>query len=385
MREPTQSIDLNAPPVRRRKKSVWRVLGIILAAILLTGGLLYLFWLGPTLQRPVSAPLALPTLEEAPATPVAGGTAETPIAGTPPAGASAPSNLSAPPPAFVQPEPAVPAEPVCGDDPAWMVLLVGSDYRGQDYLYGLADVIRLVNVDFVNMHANMVALPRDLLVEAPAGRFTEENPMKINQAYLFGTPGWKGYLGEGGGANALAEVIRFNFGVSADHYVVVNFAVVRDFIDAIGGVEVDLPQAVVDPNPELGSFPAGRQTLNGTRALALMRIRTNYSDAFRVGNQTLVMRAILDKLMTPAVLVKVPSLISRFKDAFLTDLSLGQITELGVCFLSHFDSANLHAAQIPAELLKADQVYIPSLDGSSYVYRWDEAVVQWIHSHLMEQ
>ena len=89
MREPTQSIDLNAPPVRRRKKSGWRVLGIILAAILLTGGLLYLFWLGPTLQRPVSAPLALPTLEEAPATPVAGGTAETPIAGTPPAGARA--------------------------------------------------------------------------------------------------------------------------------------------------------------------------------------------------------------------------------------------------------------------------------------------------------
>ena len=132
MREPTQSIDLNAPPVRRRKKSGWRVLGIILAAILLTGGLLYLFWLGPTLQRPVSAPLALPTLEEAPATPVASGTAETPIAGTPPAGASAPSNLSAPPPAYVQPEEAVPAEPVCGDDPAWMVLLVGSDYRGQD-------------------------------------------------------------------------------------------------------------------------------------------------------------------------------------------------------------------------------------------------------------
>jgi len=295
-----------------------------------------------------------------------------------------PSNLGAVP-IFVEPTPEPGEEPVCGNETSWNLLLVGIDYRQDSYLYGLADVIRLARVDFVDMTINMVALPRDLMVEAPEGRFTEQNPMKINQAYLFGTEGWGGYLGEGYGANSLAEVIRYNFGVTPQHYAVVNFQTVVDFIDAIGGVEVDLPQGVTDPNPSLGSFPAGKQVLSGERALALMRIRTNYSDAFRVSNQTLVMKAILNKLTQPAGLVKIPGLLEQFKEGFLTDLSLEQLTTLGVCFLRNFDTQNLNSAQIPDDLLTADSVYIPSLDGESYVYRWDERVVDWIHQNLLTQ
>lgn len=170
-----------------------------------------------------------------------------------------------------------------------------------------------------------------------------------------------GYLGEGFGANSLAEVIRYNFGVTPQHYAVVNFQTVVDFIDAIGGIEVDLPQAVSDPNPSLGSFPAGKQTLSGDRALALMRIRTNYSDAFRVSNQTLVMKAILNKLTQPASLVKIPSLLEQFQEGFLTDLSIEQLANLGGCFLRNFETENLNSAQIPEDLLTADRVYIPSL------------------------
>lgn len=87
--------------------------------------------------------------------------------------------------------------------------MVGIDYRGDGYLYGLADSIRLIRIDFVNMTVNMVALPRDLIVEAPEGRFTAPDPFKINQAYLFGTPGMGHYLGSGLGAGALSEVIYF--------------------------------------------------------------------------------------------------------------------------------------------------------------------------------
>ena len=235
------------------------------------------------------------------------------------------------------------------------------------------------------MKISMVALPRDLLVEAPEGRFTEENPMKINQAYLFGTPGWGGYLGEGIGANSLAEVIRYNFGVTPEHYAVVNFDTVINFIDAIGGVEVNLPYWVEDPNPELGSFPSGLQTLNGERALALMRIRTNYSDSFRVGNQTLVIKAILKKLMQPDSLVKIPALLNDFKGAFLTDLSVDQIASLGVCFLRNFELDNLRSAQLPDELLTVDYAYIPSLGSTSYTYRWDQRTVDWIHQNLLTE
>ncbi len=358
------------PPVKKKRASGWRIFGYILLGLALLLGILYLVWIGPAMRKPISEPLSLPTM-------VVG-----PVEGEDKVAVIPPSNLENLP-VFVEPTLAAGKEPVCGDEAAWNVLLVGIDYSDPQYTYGLADVIRVVHVDFVEMKVNMVALPRDLLVEAPEGRFTEQNPMKINQAYLFGTPGWGGYLGEGIGANSLAEVIRYNFGVTPQHYAVVNFDTVINFIDAIGGVEVNLPQAVEDPNPNLGFFPAGPQVLSGERALALMRIRTNYSDAFRVSNQTLVMRAILNKLMQPATLVKVPSLLNQFSEAFLTDLSIDQIASLGTCFLRNFELDNLRSAQIPEDLVTADRVYIPSLDGESFVYRWDQSTVDWIHQNLL--
>ena len=115
-----------------------------------------------------------------------------------------PSNLEKMP-IFVEPTAEAGKKPVCGDEAAWTVLLVGIDYSDPQYTYGLADVIRVVRVDFVEMKVNMVALPRDLLVEAPEGRFTEQNPMKINQAYLLAprvgrVPGrghWREFAGRG--------------------------------------------------------------------------------------------------------------------------------------------------------------------------------------------
>lgn len=358
------------PPAKKKRTSGWRIFLYVLLGLALLLALLYLVWIRPAMQKPISDPLVLPTMAVGPAE------GEDAVAG------QSPSNLEKQP-LFVEPTLGAGQKPVCGDEAAWNVLLVGIDYSDPEYTYGLADVIRVLRVDFVDMKVNMVALPRDLLVEAPEGRFTEQNPMKINQAYLFGTPGWGGYLGEGIGANSLAEVIRYNFGVTPHHYAVVNFDTVINFIDAIGGVEVNLPQGVEDPNPGLGSFPAGPQVLSGERALALMRIRTNYSDAFRVSNQTLVMKAILNKLMQPATLVKVPSLLDQFGDAFLTDLSIDQIASLGMCFLRNFELDNLRSAQIPDDLLTVDNPYIPSLDFTTFAYRWDQRTVDWIHQNLL--
>ncbi len=357
------------PPKRQKRKrtSGWKVFGYFVLGLLLIFVLLYFFWLRPAIKEPISAPLALPTMAVGP-------DADEAII--------PPSNLDVLP-LFPQPELEPGTKAVCGNEASWNILLIGIDYSDPAYTYGLADVIRVARVDFVDMNINMIALPRDLLVEAPAGRFTEENPMKINQAYLFGTPGWGGYLGEGIGANSLAEVIRYNFGVTPHHYAVVNFDTVINFIDAIGGVEVNLPQEVYDEG--LGYFPAGMQTLYGKRALDLMRIRALYSDSFRVGNQTLVMKAILNKMMQPASLVKVPSLLDQFKDAFLTDLSVEQIASLGMCLLSNFEIENLNSAQIPDDLLTVDYAYIPSLGNTSYTYRWDQRTVDWIHQNLLIQ
>lgn len=353
---------------KRKKNTRWQIIGLVALGLILILVSVWFTWLKPFLQKPISDPLNLPSIstetlptsteviEEATLTPT-----------VPEATATA-----------------TPA-PVCGDNAEWTFLLVGIDYRGDDYLYGLADVIRLARVDFTTMTVNMVALPRDMVVNAPDGLFKEENPIKINQGYLLGSPGWTGSNDSGSGANALARVIQHNFNVTPDHYAVVNFNAVRNFIDGIGGVEVTLPQEVYDPDPSLGYFPSGTQTLDGERALDLMRIRTNYNDAFRVGNQSIIMKAVIKKFLLPENIVKFPDLVSNFYQTFLTDLSIEQITSLGVCFLQNFKLENYHSIQVPEEMLLQDFEFIPSNFGSSFVYRWDQTVVDWIHQNLLYQ
>jgi LCP family protein required for cell wall assembly len=322
--------------------------------------------------QPISAPLTLPTRVEVVED-------ESAAEVDPP---ETPSNLPAPP-VFVRPTKPALAKPVCGKDLEWVVLLVGIDYRGEGYLYGLADVIRLVRIDFVEMTVNMVPLPRDLMVEVPEGRFTVQDPFKINQTYLFGTPGFSRYNGSGSGANALAEAIQYNFGITVDHYAVINFDTFVEIIDAVGGVEVDLPGPVSDKI--LGDFPAGVQTLDGERALALARIRTGYGDSFRISNQTLILRGLLKKMANPGMILKVPDLLDQFSDAFLTDLSIEQITGLGICTLRRFDTRNLQAYDVPQDLLTSGSAYIPTLNGNAFVYRWGEEFVEWIHDSLLAQ
>lgn len=350
-----------------QKKTLKTVL-IVLGGVIILLVLLFFLWIRPAIIRPISEPLALPTrvtsieeVEEAQLEP--------------------PSNLTTLP-IFTRQTPEPDAEPVCGQDAEWIVLMVGIDYLGDGFLYGLADVIRVIRVDFVNMTVNMVALPRDLIVEAPEDRFTVPDPYKINQAYLFGTPGMDHYLGSGLGAGALAEVIQYNFGVPIDHYGVINFETFVNFIDTIGGVDVDLPGPVSDPI--LGDFSAGVQTLTGEQALALSRIRRNYGDAFRVSNQTLIMRAVLDKLIRPAYWVQVPQLLDKFNDGFLTDLSVEQLGGLGVCFLRNFDTSNLKTFEPPPDLLTGGSAFIPSLNNYAFVYRWDETLIDWVHEALLE-
>ena len=359
----------NELPSKKSNCLHWVIIGtlISLGILLLAGLLVYIFWYRPTADNPISEPISLPT----PLPTSVNNIDENPIK---------PSNLQQAP-VFIPPTMMPDVKPVCGEEAEWLVLVVGVDYRGEGYLYGLADAIRVARVDFTDMTVDMVSLPRDLIVEAPEGRFTVPDPFKINQAYLFGTPGMAHYVGSGGGAGALAEIIRYNFGINVNHYGVVNFETFAKIIDAIGGVEIDLPTAISDE--KYGGFPAGKQTLTGERALSLARIRKDYGDDFRVNNQTLIMRGIINRVLTPAVLIKIPGLLEQFKGTFLTDLSMEQLGTIGICFLNNFDGDNLHILQTPKEVLTSDSAFIPSLNDNAFVYRWDQKLVEWVYKSLM--
>jgi LCP family protein required for cell wall assembly len=243
--------------------------------------------------------------------------------------------------------------PLCGQTPVLTVLGVGIDYEVGGYVYGLADVIKIIRIDFTTHEVSVLTLDRAIWVDIPgiSDHYGITHGL-LNQSYFYGVPAMGYYNGSGGGAGLLAETLKQNFDLDVDNYVVVNMYSFVKFVDALGGIDVDLPRPV-DGTPGLSFFNAGKQHLSGTKALELARIRQKYSTLIRDTNQNIVLNGIFAKLRSPEIIAKIPSLIQIFKNAGLTDLSTRQIENL-VCLLSKMGENDLTFREIP------DKYYINS-------------------------
>ncbi len=142
----------------------------------------------------------------------------------------------------------------------------------------------------------LISLPRDSDVEIPSfvgsdsgkkypgtGRHT-----KLNAAYAEDGP------------ELLVRTVEFNTKLHIDHYVEIGFAGFANIVDAIGGVEMNIPKAFKDKNSG-ADFPAGKQTLNGQQALAFVRTRHAFagSDLDRTKNQQKFLAALASQTATP--------------------------------------------------------------------------------------
>ena len=140
--------------------------------------------------------------------------------------------------------------------------------------------------------------------------------------------------------------------LNSNNYVVVNMGTFVKFVDALGGIDIDLPQAV-DGSPDLPSFNEGKQHVDDTKALALARIREKYSTLVRDRDQDIIIKGIFNKLSSPEIIAKIPALLKAFTDAGLTDLSTRQIESM-VCLLTKMGGNDLTFREIP------DKYYIYS-------------------------
>lgn len=300
----------------------------------------------------------------APAAVEAGQAAKTP-AGTALQAAAAPTPTSA---------------PLCGGPETMLILGIGAD-SGLDYRYGLADVIRIARVDFVTPKVTMLTLPRDLWVEIPeiSDNYGIDHG-KLNQAYFYGGPGMGYYDGPGAGPGLLARTLDLNFGLRVEHYGAVNMQTFVKLVDAVGGVDLYLPTDV-DGSPidektaDMGYFYAGENHFTGEEALRFARIRKRYNDFRRQDNQNMVICALKDKLLSPAVLPKIPQLIDAFQGQVLTDLSLEQISQLA-CLLPHLKSEDLIFSGLPDDIFSPGRAYSEVLDNETFVLEADYEVIR---------
>lgn len=278
-------------------------------------------------------------------------------------------------------------EPLCGGPPIMTVLAVGAD--SDDYDYGLADVIRIARVDFITPKVSMLSMPRDLWVEIPgiADHYNITHG-KLNQAYFYGGPGMGYYDGPGAGPGLLARTLDLNFGLRVEHYGAVNMDTFVKVVDAVGGIDIYLPndvdgRPIDDRTEDMGYFTAGQHHFNGNEALRLSRIRKKYNDFTRMDNQNMVLCALKAKITSPAVLPKIPQIIAAFQGAVLTDLSLEQIGQLA-CLLPRLKRDSLLFTSLPQEILSPGRVFSPQQKKTTFVMEADYEVIRDYVRQFME-
>lgn len=210
------------------------------------------------------------------------------------------------------------------------ILVVGTDSRSRGYLYGLGDTIMVFRIDFQERDVRVIGFPRDLWVKIPD--VEEDNGRthgKINQAYFFGSAGMGYYSGEGDGAGLLQATFQENWGFEIDHYIVINMTILREVIDALGGVKFYSPAPVYSfHQPNQPKFSAGPYYFMGKEALLYARYRDPKNVLDRVDRQKILVSALCESVFEPETIPKIPELIGLFRGNVLTDLSLAELSRL---------------------------------------------------------
>jgi LCP family protein required for cell wall assembly len=239
-----------------------------------------------------------------------------------------------------------------------LILGIGTDSRSSSYLYGLADVIRIIRVDFVNLEVSVLAIPRALHVEIPGIADPRFSAGLLNQAYFYGTEGMGYYDHPARGAGLLALTLQHNFDLTVDHYVVMNMPTFRYLVDALGGIYVNVPYNMdgryrpSDPMlPEYYYFSGGSNYFLGEATLAYARLRIVDSIFGRQVRQSDILLALRERVLDPDVIGDIPRLIDYYYQLIKTDLSLEQVNQL-FCLGQLIPEENISFVGWPAEMFE---------------------------------
>jgi LCP family protein required for cell wall assembly len=226
-----------------------------------------------------------------------------------------------------------PAQP-WGDDGRFDLLLIGSD-AGAGRWSRRNDVMLLVEVDVATGQSAMIGIPRNLInAPYPPGPARDATPCGcqsglINEMYVEATgrhPGlWPG-KGAVKGIGAIRSVVSTLTGRPIDAVLIVDLLGVIRVVDAMGGVDINVPAAVEDwayPDPGHGmihlKIRAGRQHMDGRTALAYARSRHQDSDYGRMQRQQTLLLAIR-KQLGPETILNAPALFAATRGTAWTDL-----------------------------------------------------------------
>lgn len=199
----------------------------------------------------------------------------------------------------------------------FIIYLCGNDQTGEVTGTGRSDVNICAVVNPQNGQVLLVSTPRDAFIELidAEGQVPAGTKDKLTHASNFGV-------------DSAIKTLDKLYDINIAHYIRVNFTGFVDIVDALGGITIDSPFTFTSIDGYY--FEAGVQELDGTRALHYARERKAFptGDLQRNKNQTQVLTAILDKVISPSILANYGSLMEGVSNAFLTSFSTQNISDL---------------------------------------------------------
>jgi polyisoprenyl-teichoic acid--peptidoglycan teichoic acid transferase len=232
-----------------------------------------------------------------------------------------------------------------------------------------SDSLMLVRLDPETHRISYLSIPRDLRVEIPG-----YGTSKINAANQIGGP-----------ALTIATVKALT-GLAVDHVVVVDFDGFKELIDAIGGIEVNVPKAILSSpfdcpykparceNWEGWRFAKGPQHMDGRRALVYSRVRKNQldpsdTDISRGSRQQIVADAVGDEIASVGTFLHLPFMGEELAAPLATDLSAWELAQFGWIRFRSSSSLRCRLGGEPSSL-GGESVLLGSEDNVAVISMW---------------
>ncbi|MBV1817240.1 LCP family protein [Anaerosalibacter bizertensis] len=235
-----------------------------------------------------------------------------------------------------------------------LFLLLGIDAQDLTQEKGArTDTMMLVKVNLSTEGVDILSIPRDTRVNID-GR---KGRSKINAAHAHGGP------------ELAVKTVRQLLGLELDYYVKVDYKIVEEAVDAIGGVEVEVSQDMYyeDPSadpPLVIDLKEGRQVLDGQKSLQFLRFRKGYKDADlgRIRAQQQFMKAFIEQALRPKNLFKLPRMVPSYYRNVDTNIPMSTLTKMALS-ARKINTDNINLSTIPGNG--------KWIDGVSY-YIYDE-------------
>lgn len=254
------------------------------------------------------------------------------------------------------------------------ILILGNDARpgsGEDNI-ARTDTIMIVSIDPANERISILSVPRDLFISSPNYGNIPVNTIVRNAEIT----------APGSGLSEMTASLERTFGIQIDYHMRISFEGFVELVDAVGGVEIDVPKHIVDNEYPLHDgrtirveFQPGLQWMSGETALIYARTRHADDDYQRAGRQQQVLNAVFDKLTKPASVRFWPGVWRAFQNNVDSDLSFGKMLQLIPAIVLYGHSPN----QIERLVIDRDNIITDGDVASPDMAK----LTPWIQSHLV--